>query len=261
MKYIRTFLLGFQVELLSRVNIFGWFVVSIIPSLLLILVWFRILGERQSINGFTRGDFAVYYLFLTIGWYIVGGTFGIRTGERIRDGMINTTLLKPYNVVFGQFIEEQAWKAVSLILSTPVIAVVIFLLKESIHIRLSFGQGGLLAASLVLGGINFALIQGLIGISAFWITEVWPIDELRRTLLSLFGGFLVPLSLMPSAIRFFADILPFKYMFYVPVSILISKSANPLRDAEIQLLYVLFLFVIYQFVWKRGIKKYEAVGA
>ncbi|MBI4225282.1 MAG: ABC-2 family transporter protein [Candidatus Sungbacteria bacterium] len=260
MKYLRTFLLALQVEFSSRINIFGWFLCSLIPSLLLILVWFAILGERESISGFTKGDFAVYYLFITMGWYIVGGTFGISTGRKIKNGMINTTLLKPYNVVLGQCLEEQAWKAISFFLALPIMVFIVFLLRDNISIHLSFGHILLLIVSLILGGINFALIQGLVGISAFWITEVWPVDHLRVILLSLFGGLLVPLALMPSAVRALSDFLPFKYMFYVPVSILLSKNSNPYLDAGIQLLYIGILFGIYTLVWSRGIKKYEAIG-
>ncbi len=260
MKYVRTFLLALQVEFSSRINIFGWFLVCLIPSLLLILVWFAILGERESVGGFTKGDFAVYYLFITIGWYIVGGTFGQTTGNKIKNGMINTTLLKPYDVVLGQCIEEQAWKAISFVLSLPIVSIIIFLLKDIIHIQLSSGHVLLLIVSLIFGGINFALIQGLVGISAFWITEVLPVDNLRSTLLSLFGGLLVPLALMPPVVRFLADFLPFKYMFYVPASILLSKSSNPYFDMGIQVLYIGILFGIYKLVWNSGIKKYEAIG-
>lgn len=260
MKYLRTFLLALQVEFSSRINIFGWFLVCLIPSLILMMVWFAILGERQSINGFTKGDFTVYYLFITIGWYIVGGTFGQTTGNKIKNGMINTTLLKPYDVVFGQAIEEQAWKVISLFLSLPIVALIIFLLRDIIYIHLSYGHVLFLIISLMLGGINFALIQGLVGISAFWLTEVWPVDNLRSILLSLFGGLLVPLALMPPAIRFLADFLPFKYMFYVPVSILLSKTSNPYFDIGIQCLYAVILFGIYKLVWGVGIKKYEAIG-
>ena len=260
MKYLRTFLLALQVEFSSRIKIFGWFLCCLIPSLILIMVWFAVLGERQSINGFTKGDFAVYYLFITIGWYIVGGTFGQTTGRKIKNGMINTTLLKPYDVVLGQCIEEQAWKFISLLLSLPVMAVIIFLLKDIIHIQLSAMHAVLLVASLIFGGINFALIQGLVGISAFWVTEVWPLDYLRNMLLSLFGGLLVPLALMPPAIRSLADFLPFKYMFYVPVSVLLSKSQNPYLDVGIQVLFIGVLFMVYKLVWNSGVKKYEAVG-
>lgn len=260
MKYLRTFLLALETEFISRVNIVGWFVVNIIPSIVLVLVWFAILGDRNSVGGFSKGDFIIYYLFVTISWYIVGGTFSINTGNKIKNGAITTTLLKPYDVVLGQGLEEQAWKVISFVISLPITLLIIFLFRDLIHLHLNGIQILLILLSLILGGINFALIEALVGISAFWFTESWPLDRIKYILLSLFGGQLVPTSLMPPFIRFLANLLPFKYMFYVPVSILLNKTPTPLLDVGTQLLYILLLFGLYKLVWSLGIKKYEGVG-
>ncbi len=261
MKYFRTFLLALQSEFISRASIVGWFLVGSVPSIVLVLVWFAILGERHSIGGFTKGDFIVYYIFVTFGWYIVGGTFGRNVGIRIKDGRINTTLLKPYDTVLGQAIEEQAWKVLSICISLPITLIVLFSFRNTIHIHLSFAQSLLLVTSLILGGINFAFMEAIVGLTAFWVIEIWPVEHVKDILLSLFGGLLAPLALMPPTIFFLANILPFKYMFYVPVSILLSKTANPFLDVGIQFLYIIVLFGLYKFIWSMGIKKYEGVGA
>jgi ABC-2 type transport system permease protein len=261
MRYLRTFLLALESEFISRANLLGWFLVGAIPSIVLVLVWFAILGDRPSVNGFTKGDFLIYYTFVTVGWYIVGGTFGVTTGNGIKNGTINTTLLKPYDVVLGQGIQEQAWKVLSIFITFPITAIVLYLFRDIIHIQLTFEQGLLLILSLILGGINFALAEGIVGITAFWVTDMWPVDHIKNILLSLFGGLLVPLALMPPTVLLFANILPFKYMFYVPVSILLSKSSNPVLDVGIQALYIFILFGIYKFIWNLGIRKYEAIGS
>ena len=167
MKYFRTFLLALQSEFISRASILGWFLVASIPSVVLVLVWFAILSDRPSISGFTKGDFIVYYVFITFGWYIVGGTFGRNVGSRIKDGRINTTLLKPYDVVLGQAIEEQAWKILSIVISLPITIVVLFLFRDIVHVHLSLSQSLLLVTSLIFGGINFAFMEAIVGLTAF----------------------------------------------------------------------------------------------
>jgi ABC-2 type transport system permease protein len=260
MRYLRTFLLALQAEFTSRVNLIGWFLVGAIPSIILVLVWFAILGDRQSINGFSKGDFLIYYTFVTVGWYVVGGTFGVNTGNRIKNGTINTTLLKPYDVVLGQGIEEQAWKVMSIAITFPITTIVLYLFRAIIHIQLTWESGLLLILSLILGGINFALIEAIVGITAFWVTDVWPVDHVKNILLSLFGGLLVPLALMPPIVLSLANLLPFKYMFYIPISILLSKTQNPLLDVGLQAVYIFILFGLYKLIWNLGIRKYEAIG-
>lgn len=260
MKYWRTFLLAIQREFNTRINLIGWFLVGTIPTIVLVLVWFSILGAQESLNGFTRGDFIVYYLAMTVSWYIVGGTFGRTVGYQIKDGAANTTLLKPYNIVLGTGIKEQAWKVLSFLISIPVTLTVIFLFRDIIHVNFSFYQTVLLVISLILGGLNFAFIEALIGISAFWVTEIWPVVQVNDIFQSLFGGRYIPLALMPPSVLWLTNILPFKYLFYVPVSILLSKNNHPLTDISIQLVYLILLFLLYKLVWNLGIKKYEAVG-
>lgn len=261
MKYFRTFLLALESEFISRVNLLGWFIVGSISSIVLVLVWFAILGDRPNVGGFTKGDFIIYYIFITIGWYIVGGSFDVTTGNGIKNGTINTTLLKPYDVVLGQGIQEQAWKVLSMLITLPITALVLFIFKDIIYIHLTLAQIFLLILSLILGGINFALMEGIVGITGFWVTNVWPVAQVKEILLSLFGGLLVPLTLMPPAILFLANFLPFKYMFYIPVSIILSKNPNPLIDVGIQAVYIFVLFGFYKFIWRLGIRKYEAVGS
>jgi ABC-2 type transport system permease protein len=241
-------------------DLFLWFFVGAIPALSLIIVWFAILGTRTSIHGFTRGDFIVYYFFQTISWYIVGGTYARVLGNRIKNGDISMTLLKPYNLVLSRAVMEQAWKVTSILFTLPVIVVVFYFFRNSIHLSFSFIQIGELVISLVLGGLIFALIEAVIGISAFWIVQVWPLADFFEILLGLFGGRLVPIVLMPIPLQVISNILPFKYIFYVPLTILLNKSVNPFNDLSKQFLFVVIMFVIYFFLWKSGVKKYEATG-
>jgi ABC-2 type transport system permease protein len=261
MKYWRTFLLAVQSEFTSRVNIVGWFLVGVFESLVLVLVWFAIMGDSQSLGGFTKGDFVVYYLFVTVGWYIVGGRYGWQVGNRIKSGGINTTLLKPYNVVLGKCVEEQAWKFLAFFLTLPVTIAFLFAFRESIQIALPLEEVLLLVVALIIGAVNFAFLEALVGITAFWVTDTWPVSRAIDILGSLFGGLLIPISLMPSILEQVSNFLPFRYTFYVPVSILLSKTEQPFVDVLLQIFFTFLLFMLYRFVWSLGIKKYEAIGA
>jgi ABC-2 type transport system permease protein len=259
-KYLRTFLLALQSQLTSLANLFGWLLVMSVPSAAFVLVWLAILGERESINGFTKGDFIVYYTFVTFAWYIAGGAFARTIGNGIKNGIINTTLLKPYNVILRLGIEEQAWKALSIFVALPATGAVLYAFRDIININLEGFQIALLVISLIFGGLIFALIEAITGLSAFWITDAWPIIHTVRIFLELFSGRLVPLTFMPPTLLIMANILPFKYIFYVPTSILLNKSQHVILEISIQFLFVVILFGLYKIIWRFGIRKYEAIG-
>lgn len=260
MKYLRTLLLALQSEFQYRANLVGWFIVGIIPAITLAFVWLAILGEKTDIGGFSKGDFIVYYFFMSVGWYLVGGTFGYALGTSIKNGSVNITLLKPYNIALDAGVREQAWKIISLGIALPITAIFFYLFKDIIHINLSLFEIALLIISLMLGGIIFALVEAIVGLGAFWVTESWPLVMLKDFTLSLLGARLIPFTLMPIYVQFVANILPFKYMFYVPLSILLKKAENPLFDVLVQGLFVIILFLLYKFIWNCGIRRYEAIG-
>src|SRR5688572_15969263 len=130
MKYWRTFLLALQTEMQYRANLVMWLVTGAISPLTMVMVWFAILGSRHEVGGYTQGDFVTYYLFFTLGWYIVGGSFARQIGRAIHDGDINKTLLKPYSIVIGAAVSEQAWKFTSLLVTMPALVVVLYLMRD-----------------------------------------------------------------------------------------------------------------------------------
>ncbi|MFZ2200043.1 MAG: ABC-2 family transporter protein [Microgenomates group bacterium] len=260
MKYWRTFIFALQTELQYRANLIMWFVVGAIGPLTMLLVWFAILGEKSSIGGYTKGDFVIYYLLMTFGWYIVGGEFSRQIGRAIKNGDINKTLLKPYNIVLGEAVQEQAWKLTSLIVSMPALALVLYVMRDYVVWHSIPGQGWWIATSLLLGAIIFALIQATIGVFAFWVTEIWPFAEMMDVVLNLFGGMLAPIALLPVAVQKISYYLPFRYIFYEPIAMILGNTPNPVEVIWRQSLCIVGLYVIYKLVWNAGIKRYEGIG-
>ena len=129
MKYWRTFLLTIQTELQYRANLVLWMIEGAIAPVVMILAWFVVLGNRSEIGGYTHGDFIMYYLAVTFGWYVVAGTYSQMVGRAIKLGEINITLVKPYNVVMEKMVREQAWKFISLVIAIPMLMVVAYMLR------------------------------------------------------------------------------------------------------------------------------------
>ncbi len=259
-KYWLTFLMNLQTEMQYRANLVMWLVVGALAPLSMVMVWFAILGSRSEVGGYGHADFVMYYLFTTIGWYIVGGSFSRQVGRSIRNGDINKTLLKPYNIVLGAAASEQAWKVTSLFVTMPALAIVLYLMRESIVWRMPVGQIPYLLVVLVLSALIFALIEATVGILAFWVTEIWPITDMVEIIMYLFGGTLAPIALLPSTVQRITQWLPFRYIFYEPVTMMLGNQTDPTSVIVKQVVFVLVLYGIYRLVWRAGIKLYEGIG-
>lgn len=98
----------------------------------------------------------------------------------------------------------------------------------------------------------------LIGLLAFWTNTVWGISMVNSVLIDVFGGRLFPILIASPVMKKICAILPYQYIYYVPVQILECKTR--VISLFAQVIYSLALFVISQIIFKRGLKRYEAVG-
>ncbi|PIR98902.1 hypothetical protein COT87_02425 [Candidatus Collierbacteria bacterium CG10_big_fil_rev_8_21_14_0_10_44_9] len=259
-KYWYRFLSAIQSEFQYRTNLFAWMIVGAIGPLIMVFVWLRVLETQSAVGGYERSDFILYYLFTTVGWYIVGGEFARPIGTAIRSGDINKSLLQPYSVILGKAVWEQAWKLLSLLLSLPVCALVLYLTRDSLAFHFDLSSLPLLIVSLIGGALIFGLLQAIIGILAFWMTEIWPIVEMNDMLLNLLGGMLAPITLLPMIVQTISLYLPFRYIFFEPVAIALGKQPYPLEVVAKQGIFIVLLYVIYKLIWRAGLHKYEGIG-
>jgi ABC-2 type transport system permease protein len=79
----------------------------------------------------------------------------------------------------------------------------------------------------------------------------------------VFGGYLMPLSVMPDTLRTIANWLPFRSMLSLPIEI--ASGVLPASEwpaaLGIQAGWVAVVFVLATWVWKRGLARYGAFGA
>lgn len=259
-KYWYRFLSAIESEFQYRTNLFAWMIVGAIGPMIMVFVWLGVLEQQPTVGGYGRSDFILYYLLTTLGWYIVGGEFARPIGTAIRSGDINKSLLQPYSVILGKAVWEQAWKLLSLFLSLPVCALVLYLTRDTLVFSFDINTLPVLITSLIGGALIFGLIQAIIGIMAFWMTEIWPIAEMNDMLLQLMGGMLAPLTLLPPLVQKISLYLPFRYIFFEPVAIVLGKQPYPMEVIMKQGIFIVLLYVIYKLLWRAGLRKYEGTG-
>ena len=101
-----------------------------------------------------------------------------------------------------------------------------------------------------------------IGYTAFWLTSIRAFDRLMWTLALLLSGRLVPVDVLPEWARAVSSVLWLRWSFDFPISVLIGPIGG--RDLLIgfamQALWVVLLIGIVRVIWRRGVRRYGAVG-
>lgn len=115
---------------------------------------------------------------------------------------------------------------------------------------------------ITLGLLISFTFKMIIGLTAFWLTDIGGFYQLIEALIILFAGFTIPITLLPSPFAQIAHILPFSYMVYFPIaSIQGTLSIHEIiKIIVIQGAWLILLGCIYHIIWRSGIKKFSGVG-
>jgi ABC-2 type transport system permease protein len=234
---------------------FGW----MIPPLIYLLVWSTAAGG-ETIGGLTRGEFVAYYLVLILVNQLTYAQTNWTVGDVIRNGDMNTLLLRPMSPVYDTLATEVAGKVVTMAFVIPVTAVLALVLRPELHVTLQNGLAFIPALALAWAlrffwGYWLALL-------AFWATRANALLALQDSLVFLLAGQVAPTALLPGLMQRAATVLPFRYMVGFPVEVLTGQLDTTALWAgfAFQAGWLAVALALFVTMWRTGLRRYAAVG-
>lgn len=234
---------------------FGW----MIPPLVYLFVWSTAAGS-QTIGGMTRGEFVAYYLILIVVNQLTYSQTNWTVGDLIRDGKMNSLLLRPITPFADTLATEIAGKGIYLIFVIPVTAILAFLLRPELELTL-------LNALVFLPSLLFAwLLRFLWGywlaLLAFWATRANALLAVQDSLVFLLAGQVAPIAILPDLMKTVAIVLPFCYMIGFPAEVLTNQLTidELAMGVTIQCFWLVIALTMSMTLWRLGLRRYEAVG-
>lgn len=171
----------------------------------------------------------------------------------IRTSRLNYKLLAPQNTLLQYFLKSIINKFFLItIFYLPFL--IIFSLIRRQNLSTLVQAVPLLLISVIVG----YCLSIIIGIAAFWLTEIWGLSAVKNLALSLFSGALFPLSLLPENIYRSLAFLPFPYVSYYPASTVLDDTTFvSLKTIGVGVLWCVLLITVVLSMWKSGLKKFE----
>lgn len=246
-----------------RASLLMYLLYWLVSPIVYVAVWTTVANAQGSVNGLTAADFTNYYLALLLIDTLTSDITIHLLAYKIQNGTLSSELLMPtHPILTNTLTNNLAFKALTLIALVPVWSVLVLLFRPDFS--------GVTPASIVLTlaacalgfAINF-LLGATLTCVAFWTTRVYSLQEFIYAVAVLLGGHFVPLDLMPPVIQAVARFLPFQLLKYFPIQL----SLGRLAPAEIALnfgmglVWLAVAWVIFQLVWRAGVKRFSAVGA
>jgi len=246
-----------------RANLLMYLLYWLVSPIIYLAVWTSIANAKGDVNGFTANDFITYYMTLLIVDQVTSNIVIHTFGYKIQDGSLSGELIRPIHpMLTNALVNNIAFKALTIMGLIPVWIVLFFLFKPDFsHVALS----GILVAApvMILGFFISYLLSAAITSLAFWTTRVYSIHEFYFALILLFSGQFVPLTLMPKLVQDIAPYLPFQLFIYFPIQVILGKlsSAQITQGYIMAGVWLVLALVLFNWIWRNGVKRYSAVGA
>ena len=246
-----------------RANLIMYLLYWLVSPIIYLAVWTSIANSKGSVSGLTANDFVTYYMTLLIVDQITSNIVIHTFAYKVQDGSLSGELVRPIHpMLTNALVNNIAFKALTVIGFIPIWLILFFLYKPDFS---SVTLSGLLMAvpALIMGFLVGFLLSATITSLAFWTTRVYSIHEFYYALILLFSGQFVPLTLMPRVIQDIAQYLPFQLLIYYPIQLVLGRlsGAQIVQGYIVGAIWLIVSIVIFNLIWRNGVRRYSAVGA
>lgn len=242
-----------------RAEVLIWMIAGTLP-LIMMFIWMG-LAANGPVGGYAAEDFAAYFLLVfvlrqfTVCWVVQPLSREIRLGE------MSARLMRPLDP-YWIFVAEHM---IALLMRLPIVPPVVLLglALTGAFVKLSLAALPLFLLAIIGAWLIRYNMHYSLGLVAFWTDQAASFEGLLFTIYMVFGGALFPINLLPPTAQQIMALTPFPYMIGFPVDIMLGELSNAelLRGFGMQMFWTVVFVATRQLVWRRGLKRYSAVGA
>lgn len=247
-KYLLVFSQSFSDLLAYRAGILLQLFQNSMPALITLLV----LTHARS-GHISSSSLISYYLFVTVTAPIVISNIDEVLDWLSTSGEINNFLTKPISLINMLWIKNLSEKMLVLLIVSPIMLVLLP--------RLGFSWQNLFIFFLSLP-ISFSLsylFSFIIGLGCFWLDEFWAIRNVKYVSIQLFGGLIIPYSIMPEALSSIVKFTPFQFLGSWSGRIL--QSGTSFLEIFISICWLIILYYFTQISLRSALRHYSHTGS
>ena len=255
--YTKTAVLGFLQVANYRTEVWFQVFAKILVFAGIVLFW-SVVGTGNT--GQTYDQLIAYFLVANGARELIDalyGKFGSTIIDDIKDGKISSYLLQPTHTVIFMYFKHFGTRGVTIVFSILYIIVGIVLAPPTSLVA------GLLFLVVVGSGAIICFSQStIVGCGAFWMTEAKGIKNVVNHISKVFSGAMIPLTFFPIAYQTSVMLSPFASYAYLPATLMQTKTVDSFvfLQVGVSIGWAVILLFLSRLVWRKGVKRYEAIG-
>ena len=176
-------------------------------------------------------------------------------------GTVATDMMKPVNL-FGVYFAEDLGSVFALVFQNMLPILIFGTLFIKVPKMADVSALPLFVIAVLESFMINWLIAALFGMIAFAAVSIDALIQVKKHLIRLLSGSIIPIWFFPSGVAKVLSSLPFVYIYQLPLSIYIGKGerAEQIAGMKIQFLWLVALTAVFIFAQRRVTKKVMVQG-
>lgn len=263
-KYLYGFKLYFLNSFHYRFNTIIGLIFCNASTIITIMFWVLIYSgdSEMLLNGYSLSNMITYFIIGGILRSFIFSGSGFTYAEMIKNGGLNSILLKPYNISISIYFNNLSTNLTGMFPQLAFVIVILPFISRYLSWNLSINTLISLLLFLIISTISSYFLWSALGYMAFWLEEANAVMWSFMVLSNLMTGMFIPLDFFPKWSIPIIEMLPFASWGYIPTKIYLG-----LFDLEkifvllgVHILWIVVLFLINKAIWLKGIKRFSSIG-
>ncbi|NMM52967.1 ABC transporter permease [Paenibacillus aquistagni] len=251
--YMELIRIRFLTMLAYRVNYYSGILIYTLNIGVYYFTWQAIYGGQGTLAGFTADQMTTY---IAVSWMARAFYFNNLDREianEIRDGSVAIQFIRPYNYIIVKMMQALGEGCFRLLLfMTPglIIACLLFPVKLPTDPKLWIIFAWMLFMSFLIN----TQINIITGLSAFFVENNEGMMRMKRVIVDLFSGVIVPISFFPGWLITLNEWLPFQAITYLPSSVFTGRVPGDeiLGVLLVQVVWLVALSIPILWLWRQA---------
>lgn len=255
---------SFKSQTVYRTYTFVSVISAAFGLLIQVAIWKALYNGENIINTEYRSvylsDMIQYVVLSSLISILVNNNVIYNIEQRILSGQVSIDFIRPVGFSIQIICAEIANICFNFLFTFLPMLLISFILAGSNVFKIS--NIAIVLFVTVNSIIIFFTINYMIGLLAFWFLTIWPLRQILDGVIKLLSGAFIPLWFLPASIYKIAEYLPFKLIYYFPISAALGKISEQefKKSIVLQIIWIIILVAICSLLWHKGNKKLTVQG-
>ena len=242
-------------------NVYGNIIMQTIIMITSAYFWRALYTGRNVVDGVNIGSMQTYIIITSALSVLLITNVERRIGLSVEKGSVATDMMKPISL-FGMFLAEDIGNIIALIFQNMLPILIIGSLMIRVPVMEDVRNLPMFIVSVVESFLINWLIAALFGMMAFKTINNNALIQVKKHLIRLLSGSIIPIWFFPESVAKVLSALPFMYIYQLPLSIYIGRGsrAEMISQMCIQFIWLVILSALFLYVQIRITRKVMVQG-